>query len=354
MKLQVVILDKDLGYAQKLASVFGVKYRDKLGVYIFSDAASAIQTVTAKKIDVFLANSDFEIDFQNIPKRCGFGYLVEKTDIDTINGYKTVNKFQKVDSIYRQILSIYSDFAGSISEFKSTNNEDCKVIGFASPCGGAGSSTMAASCAVHFASEGKRVFYLNLEQFGGSDSFFSGEGSSCMSDIIYSLKSNKSNLLMKLESCSKQDPSGVFFYSNSKLALDMLEMSAEEMIRLVTQLKISGSYDLIVADCDFGLSPEKLQFFGIFDSLVVTSEGSENSNMKMLRAYNALNILEQNDDISVSKKMFIVYNKFSNKTGKTVDDISITGLGGAPKYEHACNSQIVSQISKFEMFDRII
>ena len=53
-----------------------------------------------------------------------------------------------------------------------------------------------------------------------------------MSGIIFALKSKKTNLSMKMESCVKQDPRGVYFYSQSKVALDMLELGADEIGRL--------------------------------------------------------------------------------------------------------------------------
>ena len=99
-----------------------------------------------------------------------------------------------------------------------------KVITFSSPCGGTGTSSVAAACAVNFAKKGKKVLYFNLEPFGSSDNFFNAEGQFDMSDIIYALKSAKANLALKLESCVKQDSTGVYFFSATKVALDMQEL----------------------------------------------------------------------------------------------------------------------------------
>lgn len=65
-----------------------------------------------------------------------------------------------------------------------------------------------------------------------------------MSDIIFALKSKKANLAMKLESCVKQDGSGVYFYSQSKIALDMHELNSEDIMRLLSELKLYGEYDI--------------------------------------------------------------------------------------------------------------
>ena len=119
---------------------------------------------------------------------------------------------------------------------------------------------MAASCAVHYAKKGRKVLYLNLEQFGSSDLFFDAEGQFDMSDVIFALKSKKANLAIKLESCVKQDVSGVYFYSQTKNPLDMLELNMEEKTRLISEIKLSGVYDIIIVDADFGVDSDNLKF----------------------------------------------------------------------------------------------
>ena len=95
------------------------------------------------------------------------------------------------------------------------------VIAFMSPAGGTGTSSMAAACAMQCAGRGNNVLYLNLEKFGSSDVFFSGEGQFTMSDIIFALKGRKANLAMKLQSCVKKATCGGDFFSTSQTALDI-------------------------------------------------------------------------------------------------------------------------------------
>lgn len=244
MKIKLAILDKDKSYLNRIVTVFEVKYADKFEVYSFTDLSVAIQTLSEVKIDVLIANDAFDVDVVKLPKRCGFAYFVDSPDIDMLNNQRTICKFQKADLIYKQILSIYSENAGNITGLK-ISDDSCKLVAFTSPCGGTGSSTMAAACALHFAGQGKKTLYLNLEKYGSSDSFFSAEGQFDMSDIIFALKSKKANLSLKLESSVKQDNSGVYFYSQTKVALDMLELSADDILHLISELKLTGSYDYI-------------------------------------------------------------------------------------------------------------
>ena len=353
MKIKLAILEKDQSYLQRIISVFSTKYSDKFQIYSFTNEEAAYSTLSDTKIDVFVASDVFEIDKKRVPRRCGFAYLVDSLDVETVNDERAICKFQKVDLIYKQILSIYSENAGNIAGLK-IGDDTAKIIAFESVSGGCGGSTMAAACALHFAAQGKKTLYLNLEKFGSADTFFSSEGQFDMSDIIYALKSKKANLALKLESCVKQDPRGVFFYSQSKLALDMLELSTDDILRLISEIKLMGSYNIIVLDLDFSIGAEMLKILHQSHAVVWVGDGSEISNSKLFRAYTALSIIEQDSDAPLLNRTSIIYNKFSNKTCKTLDDLGIKIVGGNPRFEHATTSMVVGQLAPKEMFDKIL
>ena len=90
-------------------------------------------------------------------------------------GYPAICKFQKVDLIYKQILSIYSENSQSVSRESHLNLGGSNVIAFMSPAGGNRNVSMAAACAMQCAGRGNNVLYLNLENLA-QVMFFSGEG----------------------------------------------------------------------------------------------------------------------------------------------------------------------------------
>ena len=353
MKIKLAILEQDESYLERIISVFSTKYADKFEIYSFTEQEAATAVLDRAKIDVFIAGDGFEIDASTLPARCGFAYFVDSADVDMVHDQKAICKFQKAELIYKQILSIYSEKAGSLFGVRAEDGGNARVFLFDSVSGGAGASSMAAACALHFAARQKRVLYLNLEKFGSSDVFFSAEGQFDISDVIYALKSRKANLSLKLESCVKQDPRGVFFYAQSKLALDMLELKPEEMIRLISELKTSGAYDYVIVDADFGMDREFLPVYRQIPVILWVGDGSDPSNAKIARAYMALLTLERNADMPLFNRVALIYNKFSNKTGKIIDEIGLKNIGGAPRYEHAGTGQILAQLAGMDLFDKI-
>lgn len=352
MKIKLAILESDQSYLNRIVTAFSTRYDDKLQIYSFTNPETAFGVLDSEKIDVLIANDSFDIDVTLLPKRCAFAYFVDSKDIEIHNDQRAICKFQKAEMIYKQILSLYSENAGNITGLKM-NDESCKVIVFTSPSGGVGTSTMAASCARYYAATGKRTVYLNLEPFSSPDTFFSADGQFNMSDLIFALKSKKANLAMKLESCVKQDPSGVYFFSQTNLALDMLELNSEEKIRLISELKFTDSYDYIIVDVDFALSKDYMNIYKQANAIVWVGDGSECSNIKIFRAFNALRTMEEGAEVTIANRIALIYNKFSNKTSKVLTDLDIKDLGGAPRYEHATVSQVLEHLSQLKEFGKI-
>lgn len=353
MKIKLAIVDNDERYLGRISTAFNQKYADKLRVYSFTNVEALQQTMTETRFDVVLVSEYFEIDTKQLPEWVGFAYLVDSADIDTLNNQQTVCKFQKIDLIYKQILSIFAENTNSIIGTKGTET-NCKMIAVCSPSGGSGVTSISAAIALRLAAEGHKTLYLNLESLGASETFFSGEGQFDMSDVIFALKSKRTNLGMKLESCVRQDRRGVYFFAAPKLALDMTELKTEEILRLITDILLTGSYEYIVADFDFNMTDDFLNLLSRFHAILLTGTGSEISNCKIFRLYNSLVVREETNGMHLMERMSLIYNKFSNKTGKIISDIELKNIGGIPRFEHATDTQVIEQIARMAVLDKII
>lgn len=351
MKIKLAILEKDKGYLNKVVTAFGSKYAEELEIYSFTDQDVAMANLENARIDVLLANDAFDINVNQLPKRCSFAYLVDSADIDSIRDRRAICKFQRIDLIYKEILIVYSDNVDRIG-FKA-DGDSGRIIAFTSVGGGVGASTMAAACALHFAAQNRKVLYLNLEKFGSADLFFTGEGQIDMSDVIFALKSKKASLQIKLKACVKQDLRGVSFFSKAKHALDMMELSAEEIIRLIKEINATGEYDYIIMDLDFGLDKELLSVYRQAHDLILVGNGTPVSNEKTARAYEALTTMEMNADSPLNNRTKFLYNCVSSKNGQTIDAPGLQILGGAPVYAVASMDLLLAHLQALDVFDKI-
>jgi len=350
--IKLAILEKDQGYLTRIANVFEKKYSDRLQIYSFTDMEIALSVLKSERIDVLLASEPFYVDITKIPVRCGFAYLVESPDIDKLHNQHTICKFQNVDLIYRQILSIYSEKTSDVADLRF-GDASSKVIFFQPVSGGVGASTMAAACAMHFAAKGEPTLYLNLEHLGSADIFFKGSGDFSMSDVIFALKSRSVNLTVKLESYVKCDESGVFFYSQSENSLHMMEINYDEIGKLISELRVSGSYKYVIVDTDFSIEREALKLYGGAYKIVWVGDGSQISNAKLLRAYHALSGLDKDAETSIMDRFVLMYNRVSSRTGRSLTDLTMKTIGGANRIEQATPVQIIERLSKDNMFERL-
>lgn len=354
MKIRLAILERDQSYLNRIVSVFSTKYSDKFEIYSFTNMDVALETLDSAKIDVLIANDAFDIDCSALPKRCGFAYLVDSPDVETLNNQRAIAKFQKVDLIYKQILNIYSENSTDVIGMHFNDNENTCIIGFLSPAGGTGCSTAAAACAVNFAKKNKKVLYLNLETFGSSDVFFRGEGTSDFSDVIYAIKSKKVNTSLKLESTVKQDKSGVFYYSATKTALDMLELKPAELKRLLVELRLFGAYDYIVLDLDFSIDDGTLELLNECNRVVFVSDGSAIANTKLERAIETLAVLEQQNESKLFMRTGVLYNRVSSQTSSKPNLPDIKEFGGIKRYEGYSVEALIGELSNLQVFDSLL
>lgn len=340
-------------YLNRVVSVFNNKYSDKLEIYSFSNAQKAIECVNNNRIDVFLVSSQFDFSQQNLSDKCGFAYLVDSPEIETVNGKRTICKFQKAELIYKEILGIFSEYSSATIGLKISET-DTHLIMFISPAGGVGTTTVATACAISIAQKGKKTLMLNLNPFDKTDSYFRAEGQFGFSDVLYAIKSKKSNFALKLESTVKHDDSGVYFYESPKMAMDMLDMRDEELAYLIEELKTVATYQYIVLDVPFAISQRVVDLMKQSEQIVCVTDGTDIGNSKFDRAYEAWRILEDREDNKFLKRMNLIYNKFSNKSGKSTTIAEVGVLGGSTKIEQATPRQIAIHISQLQVFDKFV
>lgn len=352
MKIKVALLERDVNYLNRLVMAFSTKYADKIEIHSFTNKENALDSLERDKIDVFIIGEVFEIDIEQIPSRCGIAYFVDGMGIESVNEQKAVCKFQKAELIYKQILNIYAEKASTLTG-KKISESNVKNILFTSFSGGVGCSSLAAAYSAKLAINNKKVLYLNLEKMGNPELFFQGEGQFNFSDVIYALKSKKANLAMKIESSVKTSTEGVNYFAAPKIALDMLELKVEEISELLDEIESCG-YQYVVIDAGFYFDDMGKMLWKKADEVIVVSDGSEISNSKLERAYNSITVIGEQDEKFRIEKANLIYNKFSNKTCKTVTGLDINEIGGIPKYEHATTKQVLSQIMSMSILDKII
>ena len=352
MRIKVFVVDSDTDYTTRLVNGFHRFLPDKVSLKVFSDIDSCYEELNVSSVNLLLVDRMQEFDVDRIPDNIACGLLCEQKDIEEIGGINTICKYQKIDTIYKMMLGIYAEKTTDIKFKTKTTNES--IVMFTSVQGGSGVSTVAAAYALRKASHGKKVFYLNLQKFGDSDFFFEDEGNSSFSDVLYTLKSKRSNLIIKLESALKKDTSGVEYFSTCKNAYDMFELKDDEIITLVQALAQVKEYDEIIIDLSGTLDERMcLVMKQIADKIIYVSDGSPSGNIKFDRFCQVVKVLEQRDSEVILSKTSLLYNRFSSKTGEQLTEIPLNLVGGIRVFKGASGRRLIEAIAQTDDLDKI-
>ena len=351
MKIRLAIIETDEAYLKRITTAFHTKYYDKIEVYSFTSAEGISDSLG--NVDVVLACEGFDAAAAGLSQRQTFAYLTDRLGVDRIDGYPAICRFQKVDEIYKEILNLYAEVASGIVGAKQGGDGATKVFAFTSPCGGCGTSTAAAACAMHFAARGKRTLYLNLETFGTASTYFSGQGQYSMSDILLALKSKKANLQMKLEGCVRQDASGVFFFCETGVALDQMELENEEVFRLLTELRLSGQYDYIVLDLTFALDRDTVRLYSQMDAVIWVSSGTDIAERKLERAHECIETIDKIDRQADIREIILLCSKGAAAGERLAQRHGLRSVGSLPRQRGANSAQIAAALAPSGVFDQI-
>lgn len=353
MKIKVAILDMDIDYLKKITKVIENNYSDKMQIFSFTDLDIAAIGVKENKIDVFLGTEEFDINIKKLPKRCAFAYFTDSTEIKYYKDIRCVGKYQKVEYIYKQILSIYAECAVESGERLGESIFNSKIYTFISASGGVGSSTIAMAFARNRVRKGVKTLYLNLEQFGDISMVFEGNGTGDLSDIFYSIKSRKSNIRLKIESNIKSSTDNVYYYDSCNTPFDFLELTREEVKEFINDITASDLFECIILDIDMNFSENISEILLNSKKIILVNDGTKISNIKCLKAIEAFTIFEQQHDVNILRRIEVLYNKFGSKTGQVMENENVKIIGGIRVFANATYRQVVEEISELPVMEEI-
>jgi len=341
MQIRLVIGEQDQRYLDNLITFLEKNHMDKLEIFSFSKPEMMQDYFSTGTADVILVDERFGIQAEALQKFGKVGYLCDNISGMEKGGVRRIARFKKPDLIYKDILDLYAE-GGNRQAFRSGGKHSGNLVLVTSCSGGTGASTFAAALAQKYASRGKKTLYLNLETTGGSSDFFSGNGNYRFEDVIFALKSQRADVMLKMESAVRTDRSGVYFFEPCSTAMYMLELNHEDIMKILDVLGDNGNYDYVVIDMNFQLSKDFMEIMDRMHRIILVQDGGETSNSKFQRTMQALRILEEQMKINVTTAMAVIYNRFSSsKSSSRIPELRLPVVGEIPPVKHALVNEII-------------
>lgn len=366
--MRILLLDRDTEYSKRVKYYFCKKYTN-MQLSVSDNLKDAVSMMQDEHYDVALVDISFaeELNFDDPDsafRHVAFAYLSETDEI--IEGKETIVKYLGISELYTAICTLYEKKKKRVvkqDDSRTITQRGTEIITFLPVHGGAGSSTMAAACALDLAKE-HRVLYLNLEQRSSDPVFFSATEKSSISDVLSTLRTKYTDagLLQTLNSIiqedKKQKAAKLFYIKGYANIMDCMAMTEQNIAILLKLIREKLDFRYVVVDADFIVSPVLSKLITSSDSVVFVTSGADVANTKLGRIQRYLDVLARGEDVEMPDS-FLLLNQYygMNDEQKIVRDMEI--LARIARYRTNENVRITSQdvidvvLSKQEVFAKL-
>jgi len=320
-KKNILITDKDANYLMNFERFLRNTHSDKfiINTAANADGVKAFADNTDRKIDILLISP--EIYTERIKSYASVVMILSNGVIPIqLEKYPLIKKYQSGDDIVQSILRAYSE--AMPDEFDITQLKgDCEIIGVFSPIGGSGKTTISSLLATHLAANYK-VLFFSMEQFQYTEHLFSGSSRYNMSDFLYYVHKNDSELIANLNKMLITDVnSKVNFLNSPQCFVDLNKIEKEKWNAFMKSLILIGLFNKVVIDIPSHLDDQALEVLSICNKVIAPVL---DDRMSVLKVNRLIHDLTQIDNEILLKKFVYVLNKFKGFQPHTEIDILAT------------------------------
>ena len=275
----LVICDKEIGYAIALAENIAEREELHVKVYTFTSLERAFLFSQEKKIHILLVDEDLEGYEREVMETEAQFVLIHGGHREVREKERPIYKYQCASQIIQEVFEFYVESTdGNI--LKEYGRNRTRVEAIYSPIRGIGKSRFAVAYGKELA-KSQKVLYLNLEEYPGFEINGPWEEHLNLGDLLYYQRQNQGNLCLRLQSAVKKI-GDLDYVPPIYLATDLKEVKEEEWIAFLKKVVAFGYYETILLDMSEsvqGLFP----ILNLCDSVHMPVREDESSLQKVSR-----------------------------------------------------------------------
>ncbi|MBR1758333.1 MAG: hypothetical protein IJ744_06355 [Lachnospiraceae bacterium] len=244
MKEPIVIYDKEEGYARGLLMQME-RMHFPVSECVIITRLELLRQILKRPIELLIATDDVEALLPGHQIRCVV-ILSEGRAAHETSLFPSVYKYQSMEEVMNEILTIYSEIGGDAITLNYTNDDPKKIIVVYSPSSGLSRTMFAMALAKEYA---KRVetLYLPFEAFT-VENLMDGRGG--MSDLIYYLREQSGQIGLRIQMMAHKEDH-LSYLTPVGHYLDVNEATIKEFRYLVKELKENSPYDVCILEMGY-------------------------------------------------------------------------------------------------------
>lgn len=290
MNIKLAIADRDGEYIDRLLNVLA-EYKD-LNLSVYTDREGFEKALEGKYFDIVLFSPSV-CSGQISLKKSTMGIVLREDSVEVpeeCREFPQIEKYQRISRIYKKILEFYAEVCGDTGT--ETGRGQAVTIGFFSPAGGTGKTTLALAAATKLSMQGYKTFYMNFEDIPSEDCYLPQTGEKGMSEMLNCL-GTEVNFKVKMQGLLQTKTENLYYLNHFNTPNDIYEMEAEEAGELVASIVKTGLFDFIIIDMGISIDSKNLKIFGEADKLVIVEKPDTMTAKKMERFLMQTHIIKE-------------------------------------------------------------
>jgi cellulose biosynthesis protein BcsQ len=305
--IKLLILDDDNDYSNNLSTFLTHNYSQIFIVSQLNNNLSDLENcIKQSNADIILTTESY---YYRIKKVFNKIIIILSTGMDSLNcsNCPSIFKFTDANKIAAELTAVYAN-EGHI--LLNKNSRKGMVVCVYSAAGNIGKTTISLGISSLCAGLGLSVFYLNLERCQSTGLILEDNNEYSFSDIIYYAKCSDGNFNSKVFSMTSFDNNyNIHYFKSPNNSFEMEELTPDNIKTIISCLKESGQYDLIIVDMDSQFNSNAVEAFNISDEILYIINDTEICLHKTKLFLNDLNLFSQGSNTFLAHKIFYVANK---------------------------------------------
>lgn len=245
------VCDLEADYAYNFMDYLNQKKNIPFEIQAFTNVESLLAYGKEKHIELLLISGKAmcqEVRELDIGKLVILSEGVHSPGLDQ---YPSVYKYQSSSDVVREVMAYYGEEKAVFPVQFPVLKKTTEILGVYSPLGRCLKTSFALTLGQVLARE-RAVLYLNLEEYAGFEELMGKSFQYNLSDLLYYVRQENQNLTLKMNSMI-QTVNNLDYIPPVQAPSDILGISWEDWERLLSEIILHSSYEVVVLDIGHGI-----------------------------------------------------------------------------------------------------
>ena len=303
-QIRLALADLDQIFLEKFSAYLQKNKSTHFQLELFTSPAKLENWLDkGEKADLMAISSTFLSKMEHPPAMKNLVVLKDSPQSQIPQHYITIHKYKPAEWLMKEILSLCADNLPEGNNKKEISGRIHLVL-YAD--GSDVLTPMAQALAWLYAQNQQPSFFISLDEISNTDSYFTGNNSRGLSEMLYYVKSLKENLSLKAEACTTKDLEyHVDFMKGHHNSEDIEKLSPAECENLIKAIRGRACYSEIILSRAFRDDELLPMLLKEAHSIYVTALDYRPSLDRLSKIANQLNRHEERNALALKDKTLL-------------------------------------------------